>query len=155
MVQLEFHTGIADVMDYSCRLLRKAYRKGSRVIVCGEPDRLGRLDVLLWTFEQLEFIPHARWRAGEQPGAAVLQRTPIWLADRAAEWPAAEVVINLGDEPLDAPQRFGRVIEIVGDEPAQKQAGRARWRHYAGQGLQPVLAQAGGAPVAARPVNAP
>ena len=45
MVQLEFHTGIADVMDYSCRLLRKAYKRGTRVVVCGEPERLSRLDV--------------------------------------------------------------------------------------------------------------
>jgi DNA polymerase-3 subunit chi len=141
MAQLEFHTGIADVMGYSCRLLRKAYRRGTRVVVCGEPERLGRLDVLLWTFEQLEFIPHLRVRAGEQPSAA-MQRTPIWLIDPHAPWPQAEVVINLGDEPLEQPQNFARVLEIVGDEPDARQAGRARWRHYVGQGLQPVVASA-------------
>jgi hypothetical protein len=35
------------------------------------------------------------------------------------------------------------VLELVGNEPAAVQAGRARWRHYAGQGLTPVLAGAG------------
>jgi DNA polymerase-3 subunit chi len=143
MAQLEFHTGIADVMAYGCRLLRKAYRRGTRVVVYGEPERLGRLDVLLWTFEQLEFIPHLRVRAGEQPGAA-LQRTPIWLLDAHAAWPQADVAINLGDAPLDTPLRVQRVLEIVGDEPEARQAGRARWRHYVGQGLQPVLANAAG-----------
>src|SRR5512134_326609 len=135
MAQLEFHTGIAEVMGYSCRLLRKAYRRGTRVVVCGEPERLGRLDVLLWTFEQLEFIPHLRVRAGEEPATA-LQRTPIWLLDARAAWPQADVAINLGDEPLDTPLRVERVLEIVGDEPDARQAGRARWRHYVGQGLQ-------------------
>jgi len=140
MTQVEFHTGIADVMGYGCRLLRKAYRRGTRVIVCGEPERLGRLDVLLWTFEQLEFIPHLRVRGGE-PSAAI-QRTPILLIDARVAWPAADVAINLGDEALDQPQRVARVIELVGDDPAAVQAGRARWRHYAALGLTPVLAGA-------------
>jgi DNA polymerase-3 subunit chi len=142
MTQLEFHTGITDVMGYGCRLLRKAYRRGTRVIVCGEAERLSRLDVLLWTFEQLEFIPHLRVRRGESPSAA-MQRTPIWLIDTGVAWPPAEVAINLGDEPLDQPERVARVLELVGNEPAAVQAGRARWRHYASQGLTPVLAGAG------------
>ena len=117
MTQLEFHTGIADVMGYGCRLLRKAYRRNTRVIVCGEAERLSRLDVLLWTFEQLEFIPHLRVRSGEQPSAA-LQRTPIWLIDANVNWPPADVAINLGDEPIDQPERVARVLELVGTEPA-------------------------------------
>ena len=141
MAQVEFHTGIADVMGYSCRLLRKAYRRGTRVIVCGEPERLGRLDVQLWTFEQLEFIPHLRLRSGEHPSSA-MQRTPIWLVDPRVAWPAADVAINLGDAPIDEPQRAARIIELVGDEPEAVQSGRARWRHYAAQGLTPVLAGA-------------
>jgi DNA polymerase-3 subunit chi len=144
MAQLEFHTGIADVTDYCCRLLRKAYRRGSRVIVCGEPERLSRLDVQLWIFEQLEFIPHLRVRAGERPGPA-LQRTPIWLLDPQVRWPAADVAINLGDAPLGEPQRVPRVLELVGTEEPARQAGRARWRHYVGQGLTPVLAGAAAA----------
>jgi DNA polymerase III subunit chi len=141
MAQLEFHTGIADVMDYGCRLLRKAYKRGSRVIVCGEPERLGRLDVQLWTFEPLEFIPHLRLRTGDAPSAA-MQCTPIWLLDAGVAWPQADVVINLGDAPLDDPQRVARVLELVGDAPEARQAGRARWRQYAEQGLTPVLAGA-------------
>jgi DNA polymerase-3 subunit chi len=144
MVQLEFHTGIADVMGYGCRLLRKAYRRGTRVIVCGEAERLSRLDVLLWTFEQLEFIPHLRVRSGERPGTA-MQRTPIWLIDADIAWPPAEVAINLGDEPLDQLDRVTRVLELVGTEPSAVQAGRARWRHYASQGMTPVLAGAAAA----------
>ena len=76
-MRLEFHTDIADPLGYCCRLLRKAYRRGVQVVVRGEPERLGRLDTLLWTFEQLEFIPHARLRGGERldAGAAVTEAT--------------------------------------------------------------------------------
>jgi DNA polymerase-3 subunit chi len=139
LTRLEFHTGIADPLGYGCRLLRKAYRRGVRVVACGEPERLSRLDTLLWTFEQLEFVPHARLRAGERPDAT-MQRTPIWLADRGADWPACDLVVNLGDHAVDDAQRYPRVIEIVGDDEAGIQAGRARWREYAAAGLKPELA---------------
>jgi DNA polymerase-3 subunit chi len=145
VAQLEFHTGIADPLGYSCRLLRKAYRRGSKVVVCGEPERLMRLDTLLWTFEQLEFVPHARLAAGEEVSLA-LQRTPIWLVERRARWPEADVVVNLGREAVDEPQRFARLIEIVGEEPDDVQAGRARWRHYAALGMSPVLVNAKSSP---------
>lgn len=146
-MRLEFHTDIADPLGYSCRLLRKAYRRGLKVVVCGEPETLSRLDTLLWTFEQLEFVPHARLRGAERPDATLLQHTAIWLADAAASWPHADVVVNLGEQPIAEPARFERIIEIVGDGQADRQAGRARWRHYAALGLTPVLAAA--APIAA------
>jgi len=143
VVRLEFHPDIADPLGYCCRLLRKAYRRGAQVVVCGEPEHLSRLDTLLWTFEQLEFIPHARLRAGERPDPALRARTPIWLADAAAVWPPAPVVVNLGERPVDEPTRFERIIEIVGDAEADRQAGRVRWRHYVALGLKPERAAAG------------
>jgi DNA polymerase-3 subunit chi len=74
-----------------------------------------------------------------------MQRTPIWLLDARVGWPPADVAINLGDEPLEEPQRVARVLELVGDAPDARQAGRARWRHYVSQGLTPVLAGAASA----------
>jgi DNA polymerase-3 subunit chi len=143
MVQLEFHTGIADVMGYGCRLLRKAYRRGTRVIVCGEAERLSRLDVLLWTFEQEEFVPHARLRANARLEPA-LARTPIWLLDDALACIEPQVLVNLGPGPAAGFERFARVIEIVGDAPDDAQAGRQRWRHYLAAGFKPALHEATG-----------
>ena len=54
MTDIAFHTGIANPLDYACRLLRKAYRSGARVAVHGEPALLDRLDQALWTFEPVE-----------------------------------------------------------------------------------------------------
>jgi len=142
VVRLEFHTDVGDPLGYSCRLLRKAYRRGLKVVVCGAPERLSRLDTLLWTFEQLEFVPHLRLRSGERPDAVLAARTPIWLADAGAAWPQADVIVNLGDHAVEEPARFERIIEIVGDEDPDRQAGRARWRHYTTLGLAPTLASA-------------
>lgn len=133
---VEFHTGVADPVGFACRLLRKAWRQRSRVLVTAPADRLALLDRALWTFDEREFIPHLRAGAPGWPQHAA--RTPLWLAPTVpAGIPAAvpPVLVNLGAEaPADlAP--FSRVIEVVGADPDEAAAGRARWRAYKGQGL--------------------
>ena len=41
-----------------------------------------------------------------------------------------QVLVNLGQEVAAGFEGFERVIEVVGLEEAQRQAARARWRHY-------------------------
>ena len=143
MPDIAFHTGLADKATYTCRLLRKAWRQGARVAVTGAPDLLNRLDVLLWTFEQEEFVPHVRLRANARVEPA-LARTPIWLVDDALACIEPQVLVNLGPGPAAGFERFARVIEIVGDAPEDAQAGRQRWRHYLAAGFKPALHEATG-----------
>jgi DNA polymerase-3 subunit chi len=129
-----FHTGIADKLGYACRLLRKAQRQGATVVVTGGPAELQRLDQALWTFEPQEFVPHRLLRAGERVESR-LQRTPIWLTQRAADVPSvAGVLVNLGPEPSEDDSRFARVIELVSREPEDVVAGRRRWKRHEAQG---------------------
>ncbi len=137
MTTVEFHSGVADKLGYTCRLLRKAYRAGNRVVVAGAADQLARLDGLLWTFETGEFIPHARLRAGQVPGPQAL-RAPIWLADAPGETAPREVLVNLGPDLAAGYQRYPRVIEIVAEPADDVLAGRQRWRQYQAAGLTPV-----------------
>ncbi len=143
MPAVDFHTGVADKLAYTCRLLRKAYRAGNRVLVAGAPEQLNRLDSLLWTFDVGEFIPHGRLRAG-QPVPAGLAPTPIWLVDlgeqgASADTLHADVLVNLGPDLAPGYARFARVIEIVGDAPADDvAAGRQRWRQYVAAGHPPT-----------------
>jgi DNA polymerase III subunit chi len=134
-----FHTGLADKAAYACRLLRKAWRQGARVVVTGAPEALNRLDVQLWTFEQDEFLPHARQRAGQARDALLDARTPIWLADRVDDSHGADqqVLVNLGPALAPGFERFARVIELVGSDDDDVQAGRQRWREYVAAGCKP------------------
>lgn len=136
MTDLAFHTGLADKLGYTCRLLRKAYRQGRRVEVRGEREQLARLDPLLWTFDQAEFLPHGRLGVA-QPIAPELARTPIWLVDEARPDAGATVLVNLGPEPATDFARFERVVELVGHEDVERREGRQRWRYYEGRGLKP------------------
>lgn len=141
MTEVEFHTGIADPIDYACRLLRKALRSGARVLVTAPPPTLARLDAALWTFDVRDFLPHVR-----MPGAAaaVAERTPIWLATQAGLPGAPPLVVNLGAAAPPDVQAVQRLIEIVGADADEADAGRSRWRDYKARGLA-IAHRAGGA----------
>jgi DNA polymerase-3 subunit chi len=137
MAELAFHSGLSDKLGYACRLLRKAWRQGRRIVVAGDPAALNRLDSLLWTFEAGEFVPHVRLRAG-QAVAPALRRTPIWLADVPMDVGERDVLVNLGPGVAEGCEHFERVIELVADDPADVQQGRQRWRRHVAAGLSPV-----------------
>jgi DNA polymerase-3 subunit chi len=130
LTDVAFHTGIANPLDYACRLLRKAYRSGARVAVHGEPALLDRLDQALWAFEPLEFVPHAVLpRDGAD--AQRLALSPIVLVKSPAMAPqACRVAVSLAGHPVADVGAFDRLIAIVGLDPEHRDAGRQRWREY-------------------------
>ena len=136
LTEVEFHTGVADRVEFACRLLRKAHRQGARVLVTAPQAVLDELDRALWIFEERDFLPHVR-----MPGAkpAVAARTPVWLACDSALPGIADVprvVVNLGAEmPADA-VALERLIEVVSAEPDDAEQGRQRWRAYKAAGLE-------------------
>jgi DNA polymerase-3 subunit chi len=139
MTSVEFHAGVTDPVGYACRLLRKAYRRGARVLVTAPDSVLAELDQALWTFDERDFVPHVRLPVeGGGADPRVVARTPIWLAARAGAAGAPAVVLNLD---AAAPADLGdveRLIEIVGAEPESAERGRARWRAYRAAGLDVV-----------------
>lgn len=129
---VEFHTGVPDTLDFTCRLLRKAYRRGATVLCLAPGERLEALDRALWTFVEREFLPHAL--LGRAKGG-MLARTPIWLSSAwpdvdAVEAPRRDVIVNLGGPlPVEA-AASARVIEVVGADPDEVDRGRSLWRQY-------------------------
>jgi DNA polymerase-3 subunit chi len=146
VADVAFHTGIANPLDYACRLLRKAYRSGARVAVHAEGPLLDRLDQALWTFEPLEFVPHIVLpRDGGD--AARLAHSPIVLVRDGATVPGeCRVGVTLAAHPIADLSTYDRVIAIVGLDPEQREAGRLRWREYerAGHAISHVAKPAGG-----------
>ena len=129
--EVEFHTGVADRLRFACRLLRKAYRQGARIVVTAQGDQLAALDRELWTFDERDFVPHLRVGEGARAAAA---RTPIWLVEGEAPAGAPDILVNLGAAAPGQPGRYRRIIEVVAPDDAE--AGRQRWRQYKALGLR-------------------
>ncbi len=128
MTRIDFHSNVPDPLAYVCRLIRKAYGAGQKVVVHGTPQQLSQLDARLWTFSALDFLPHCGL---DSPNASV---TPIVLAATLEGLPHHQLLINLD---VQAPAQFAsfeRLIEIVGAGAEDRQAGRERYRFYRERG---------------------
>ncbi len=113
----------------TCRLAQKAYDAGRQAHVhAADAGQAARFDRLLWTFRQGSFIPHAL--AGTPEAAAA----PL-VIDHAGEPEAPyQLLFNLADDVPPFFSRFERVIEVIGAEPDEVEAGRARYRFYRDRG---------------------
>ena len=133
---VEFHHGMSDKLAYTCRLLRKAYRSGARVVVTGDAASLRALDRQLWVFDDRDFVPHAL--ALSDNAVPVRQHdTPIWLTTDPASAPGERgVLVNIGQTMPPACERFARLFEVISNETIDRQQGRARWKSYAAKGWQ-------------------
>ena len=132
MTEIEFHVNVPDKLHYSCRLLRRANRSGTNVVVIAEPGLLAQLDQLLWTFSVHDFLPHCNGNALAHTKAA----SPIQLAEQLKDCPAGGVLINLGQQPPAHFERFQRFIEVASDANEDILAARVRWKYYKDRGYE-------------------
>jgi DNA polymerase-3 subunit chi len=133
MTEISFHFNVADRSDYTCRFVRKARRHGASVVLTGPAQTLAHFDRALWTFDELEFLPHVLLRAGEAIPER-LRDTGVWLAPQAGDAPQHEVLVNLGSDPPAGFESFEKVVEIVSTDPDDRASARERWKHYAARG---------------------
>ena len=130
MTEIAFHFNVDDKLVYSCRLLRKAYLSGAKVVVTAAPEILDQLDQLLWSFSPTEFVPHCRASAPENS----LTVTPVLLAESLTACPHYGVLVNLGQSIPAEFERFERFIEVVTQDDDDRLAARGRWKHYTDRG---------------------
>lgn len=130
MTQIDFHVNAPAKLAYACRLARKGYGAGRRMVFYGDDAVLSEFDRLLWTFSAVDFIPHVRAR---DPLAPV---TPILLAGPADADACThhEMIVNLDREQPEFFSRFERMIEVVEASDDDLSAGRSRWKFYRDRG---------------------
>lgn len=136
MTNISFHFNVADTHHYVCRLVKKAWSQQIQVLIVGERDWLEELDAQLWTFSDVDFIPHAfiDSDADELSDEAVR----VWLAapEQLNQEAAAQsgFLIHCGNNPLLGFERFERLIEIVPQSEDAKALARQRWSYYKHRG---------------------
>lgn len=112
-------------LHYLCRLVDKAWRLGHRIwIHTPSAAHAESLDALLWTFSQGSFVPHERAIGDWDPNC------PVVIGDRPAETDERHLLVNEGQELPAWTEHFGRIAEIVNQEPATRAAGRARYTRH-------------------------
>jgi DNA polymerase-3 subunit chi len=128
--RVDFHSNVADKIGYACRLVRKARAANCQVVLYSDdPTQLRALDEALWTFSELDFLPHVM---AEDPLAS---QTPVILADNTSSaLPHHQILINLSTAAPAHFAQFERMFEIVSPEAADAAAGRERYRFYQQQG---------------------
>lgn len=118
-------------LRFACRVTAKAVDAELRVLVwCSDTAELQAFDDLLWSHAQDSFIPH------EPAGpASSWEETPVLLACSEPAPAGAEVLVNLAAHVPAAAASVARVIEVIDADPARRQAGRERFKHYRDAGV--------------------
>lgn len=134
MTRIEFHFNTSERLLHTCRLLRKARAQDLRVAVVGAPATLRQLDLQLWQFQDVSFLPHCTAESDPE----VQKASPICLGADPHVWGLDDVLVNLGDDVPDGFVRFKRLIEIVSSDEHGKAQARQRWKHYKNLGFDLV-----------------
>lgn len=125
MTEIDFAFSAPDRLRIACQVASRRHQAGQRLVVfCRDAGRLNAFDQMLWALDDISFIPHVRVN---DPLAA---DTPIVLTASDAPTPHHDWLLNLDDAWPPIYTRFQRVIEIVSNDPADREAARARWRFY-------------------------
>ena len=129
MTEVLFYTNSDNKLQTACTLTVKALARGMRVMLL-TPDAAAteHLSKLIWSVPSTGFVPHCR------SGDRLAPVTPV-IVDHVAE-PLIhdQVLVNLCALTPPFFSRFQRLVEIVGSEASDREAGRARYRFYRDRG---------------------
>lgn len=129
MTQIFFYHNAADRIAAAAALIGKAYQQKKGLLVYApDAEIAGTLDRHLWMHPPAGFLPHVR---SSSPLAA---ETPVVIADTLEALPHDERLFNLSDEIPGGFSRFASVIEVVGRQDDERQAGRERVKFYKDRG---------------------
>jgi DNA polymerase-3 subunit chi len=139
MARIDFHSNVADKLEYACRLTRKIWsatpegQPVRNIVIVGEKSDLKKLDELLWSFSNTDFLPHC-FIDDEAASETPIVLSESFVSPSLASIPHADVMVHLGMRmPDDVPAlvaRFPRIVEVVTVNEAERLAGRERYKAY-------------------------
>lgn len=129
MTRIDFYSNTRDKLEIVRKLVLKALETRQCVLIHAPDTQLaGEVDAYLWTHPPLSFLPHVR------SGHPMARQTPVLIGDDPDELASADLLINLGRETPAFFGRFERLLEVIGNDPEEIQAGRERYRFYKERG---------------------
>lgn len=116
-------------LNTACRIIEKAFQQKHAIYVhAASKAEAEQLDELLWSFRPDSFIPHHLVGDGPTPPP------PVRIGWQQIPAEARDLLVNLSAEAPADPQRFRRIVEIVGGDDGMREAARSHWRQYKQQG---------------------
>ena len=132
MARADFYilNGKTTASRFSCFIANKAWTQGNSIyIFTRDPDEARKIDDLLWTFQDISFLPHALIDNYED-------NVPVIIGWSSTTPPQADVLINLTDSIPEGIDGFKRVIAIVAEDKIQREQGRERYKAYRKLGFE-------------------
>ncbi|MDF2444964.1 MAG: polymerase subunit chi [Moraxellaceae bacterium] len=116
-------------LSTACRIIEKAFQqKHSIFVLAASRAEAEQLDEMLWTFRADSFVPHHLVGEGPTPPP------PVRIGWAGIPPEANDLLVNLGAGFPPQPNRFRRIVEIVGGDEPMREAARQHWRQYKQQG---------------------
>jgi DNA polymerase-3 subunit chi len=129
VTSIDFYFNAEDRLQVACRLAGKAAGRNKRVLLFApEAELASRIDRMLWTWPATGFVAHCM---AHDPLAA---ETPVLIAADEETAPDCEILLNLSTTCPPRFERFARLLELVGTDAAERDAGRERYRFYRDRG---------------------
>jgi len=131
MTRVEFFFNVDDKLAKAAELCEKAVDKGRQLTIFTQGDAMsGALQQRLWQQSTTSFL------ASVKADEAMSQFSAIVLADNNENLVQDDILINLQAEYPPFFSRFRYLVELVGNEEADKATARARFRFYRDRGYE-------------------
>lgn len=131
MTRIFFYHNASDRIAATAALIGKAYQQQKDLLVFApDAEVADALDRHLWIHPATGFVPHVR---STSPLAG---ETPVLIASDLDSPQQTERLFNLSAEVPPGFSRFTSVIEVVGQDADDRQAGRNRVKFYKDRGYE-------------------
>ena len=112
-----------------CKIVKKYYEVGNRILISSQNSVIIKnINKLLWTFEQLSFIPHST-NDEYDPLTSVLLFDTNYINDSILK-NDYNVFINLDDEVKTDYHNHEIIVELVNTNEDKKKIAREKYLYY-------------------------
>ena len=112
-----------------CKIIKEYYKKKYKIFVSSRSDNLvNELNNLLWTFEQISFIPHCTTKNYDKNSPILLSGKDSF--PKTINLKEYDVWLNLDDEMEENYTDFEIILEIVSQNEEERMLSRKRYLNY-------------------------
>ncbi len=116
---------------FVCHLANKVRGEGYDIYIhATSRDEALTIDDMLWTFQDISFLPHSLVDSMEA------RDCPIIIGWQGQDRLPRQVLMNLSATPPEPMDGYERIIEVVPSDPDFRRPARQRYKDYRDKGLE-------------------